>query len=72
MIASQQHNLIVRPEDSQKRLDRTLADALPELSRTRLKTLIQAGLVSINGALVTDPAHRVTLLPKNQNNYTTT
>ncbi len=64
MIASKQHNLIVRLEDSKKRLDRTLAGALPELSRTRLKILIQAGLVSINGALVTDPAHRVTLLEK--------
>ena len=64
MIGSKQHNLTVRPEDSQKRLDRTLADALPELSRTRLKTLIQAGMVSINGKLVTDPAHRMALLEK--------
>ena len=64
MIGSKQFNLTVRPEDSQKRLDRTLADALPELSRTRLKTLIQAGLVSINDKLVTDPDHRVALLEK--------
>ena len=64
MIASKQHNLIVGPQDSQKRLDRTLADELSGLSRTRLKTLIQAGLVSINGEPITDPAYRVTLREK--------
>ncbi len=44
------------------RLDRLLADAVPGLSRTRLKALIQAGLVvrETGGAgPVRDPAHRV-------------
>ncbi len=44
------------------RLDKLLADAVPALSRTRLKALIQAGLVvrETGGAgPVRDPAHRV-------------
>jgi len=42
------------------RLDRALADALPALSRTRLKALIAAGLVTGEGrGAVTDPAAKV-------------
>lgn len=43
------------------RLDRLLADALPQLSRTRLKGLIQSGRVvrDADGAAVADPAYRV-------------
>src|SRR5690606_41689059 len=34
------------------RLDRALADALPELSRARIQALLDAGAVSLNGAVV--------------------
>ena len=41
-------------------LDRILAEALPELSRTRLQSLIRDGLVAApGGEPVVDPAHRV-------------
>jgi 23S rRNA pseudouridine1911/1915/1917 synthase len=47
------------------RLDRFLADALPhalpgtDLSRSRIKALLQEGHVSKDGATITDPSHRV-------------
>ena len=41
------------------RLDRALADALPDLSRSRIKQLILGGLVSTAGATITDPSYRV-------------
>lgn len=40
------------------RLDRALADAVPTLSRERLKTLISAGNVTLNGLAVRDPAKK--------------
>jgi 23S rRNA pseudouridine1911/1915/1917 synthase len=40
------------------RLDRALADAVPTLSRERLKVLINAGAVSREGAATRDPAKR--------------
>ncbi|NTS64074.1 RluA family pseudouridine synthase [Sphingomonas sp. HHU CXW] len=40
------------------RLDRALADAVPTLSRERLKVLINAGQVSQGDALVRDPARK--------------
>jgi 23S rRNA pseudouridine1911/1915/1917 synthase len=41
------------------RLDRALADALPTLSRERLKALIRSGAVETRGAAVRDPALKV-------------
>lgn len=41
------------------RLDRALALLLPDISRSRLKTLIEAGEVTLDGKTVTDPAHRI-------------
>ena len=41
------------------RLDRALADAVPTLSRERLKTLIRSGAVEAQGAAVRDPALKV-------------
>lgn len=41
------------------RLDRALADALPELSRSRIKSLITDGFVSPGEATITDPSYRV-------------
>jgi 23S rRNA pseudouridine1911/1915/1917 synthase len=45
--------------DAGERLDRVLAQHLPELSRTRLKRLIEAGQVSHEGAALRDPSLRV-------------
>ena len=45
--------------DAGQRLDRVLALHLPELSRTRLKHLIESGNVSENGAALRDPSLRV-------------
>ncbi|MCB2101161.1 MAG: RluA family pseudouridine synthase [Rhodobacterales bacterium] len=41
------------------RLDRLLAEALPALSRSRLKALILDGRVTVDGEAVTDPARKV-------------
>jgi len=43
------HNLLVENSDTGKRLDRYLAAQLPELSRTRIQELIEAGLVLVGG-----------------------
>jgi 23S rRNA pseudouridine1911/1915/1917 synthase len=45
--------------DAGERLDRVLAQHLPELSRTRLKRLIEAGQVSHKGAVLREPSLRV-------------
>jgi 23S rRNA pseudouridine1911/1915/1917 synthase len=45
--------------DAGHRLDRVLALHLPELSRTRLKHLIESGNVTENGATLRDPSLRV-------------
>lgn len=41
------------------RLDRLLAESLPQLSRTRIQDCIRTGLVKVNGGSVTRPAHRL-------------
>ncbi|MFL6729649.1 MAG: RluA family pseudouridine synthase [Sphingomicrobium sp.] len=41
------------------RLDRALADAVPTLSRERLKTLIRSGAVATAGTALRDPASKV-------------
>lgn len=41
--------MVVGPADAGERLDRTLANHLETLSRTRIKTLIEQGAVMING-----------------------
>ena len=41
------------------RIDRALADAVPTLSRERLKTLIRSGAVAAEGKAVRDPALKV-------------
>jgi 23S rRNA pseudouridine1911/1915/1917 synthase len=47
------------PEMAGWRLDRALATAIPTLSRERLKTLISAGAVTVDGKLLRDPASKV-------------
>ena len=53
-------SLIATPEDGGTRLDRFLAQASEiDLSRTRIKALIQDGHLTCNGARVTDPSASV-------------
>ena len=43
------------------RLDKFLSESLTGLSRTRLKSLIEDGWVTLNRSRVTEPSHRVKL-----------
>ena len=45
--------------DAGERLDKHLAGGAPELSRSRIKSLILAGQVVSGGATITDPSYRV-------------
>jgi 23S rRNA pseudouridine1911/1915/1917 synthase len=47
------------PDDAGQRLDKFLASRLPELSRARLRDLIEAGEVSRDAAVITDGSSRV-------------
>ncbi len=49
----------VEPGEAGERLDRLLAERLAEMSRTRLKHLVEAGRVTMEGATITDPSLRV-------------
>jgi 23S rRNA pseudouridine1911/1915/1917 synthase len=49
----------VAGDEGSARLDRVLAARLPEMSRSRLKTLILAGAVSSKAAAIRDPAYHV-------------
>jgi 23S rRNA pseudouridine1911/1915/1917 synthase len=53
------HRVTAAAADRGLRLDRLLAAALPTLSRTRLKALIEQGHVTTAGATITDPSRRV-------------
>jgi 23S rRNA pseudouridine1911/1915/1917 synthase len=55
----QRLEVTVGGDEGSPRLDRVLAVLRPELSRSRLKTLILAGSVSARGAPVRDPAYHV-------------
>ncbi|HRD28366.1 MAG TPA: RluA family pseudouridine synthase, partial [Caulobacter sp.] len=44
----------IAPCEAGSRLDKTLADRLPELSRGRVQALMAAGMVTRDGAAVTD------------------
>jgi len=49
----------ITEEMSESRLDKALAVLCPALSRTRLKSLIEQGLVGVNGVDITLPKHKV-------------
>jgi 23S rRNA pseudouridine1911/1915/1917 synthase len=49
----------VAPDEAGERLDRLLARHLPGVSRSRLKTLIEAGMVELDGHTIRNPSHRV-------------
>jgi 23S rRNA pseudouridine1911/1915/1917 synthase len=56
MTEPDNHQSTVPAGAPRQRLDRYLADSLPEMSRSRIKALILAGHAAINGAATIDPA----------------
>jgi 23S rRNA pseudouridine1911/1915/1917 synthase len=63
--SAQKLEVVVAGDEGSARLDRVLAQRLPELSRSRLKALIQAGQVQVSkvevkAAPIRDPAYHVT------------
>ena len=55
----EKHEVAVDAASAGVRLDRVLTSALPKLTRMRVKALIQAGLVSRDGATISEPSNRV-------------
>jgi 23S rRNA pseudouridine1911/1915/1917 synthase len=53
------HHVTAAPGDAGERLDRLLAQRLSELSRTRVKQLVESGRVTLEGATISDPSLRV-------------
>ena len=53
------HSLQVQEDEQGKRLDAYLSTALPQLSRTRLKALIEEGQVTLDGRVLTTPSFKV-------------
>ena len=56
---SGQKSVLVAADEAGERLDRVLARHIGELSRSRLKALIEAGAVAIDGRTIRDPNQRV-------------
>lgn len=53
------HTATVSADQDGSRLDKWLAAVLPDLSRSRIKALIEDGRVTCAEATITDPSHRV-------------
>ncbi|MDZ7343588.1 MAG: RluA family pseudouridine synthase [candidate division KSB1 bacterium] len=53
------HTLRVEQHHKKDRLDKYLARILPDLTRSRIQKLIDAGLVTVNGS-ATKPSHQIT------------
>jgi len=53
------HSVTATAEEGDTRLDRLLAARLADLSRSRVKALVEAGHVSAAGATISDPSYRV-------------
>jgi 23S rRNA pseudouridine1911/1915/1917 synthase len=54
-----QKSIVAAEADVGERLDRVLARHVAELSRSRLKALIEAGAAALDGRTIRDPSHRV-------------
>ena len=52
-------SIVVAEQEAGERLDRLLAAHVVSLSRSRLKALIEAGAVALDGRTIHDPNHRV-------------
>jgi len=59
MLTMTQKSIVVADDEAGARLDRVLARHVAELSRSRLKVLIEAGAVAIGGRTIRDPNQRV-------------
>lgn len=59
MSADDTRTLIADDDARGERLDRWMAAAWPDLSRTRCKALVEAGQLSVDGAALTDPSAKV-------------
>ena len=53
------HRVVATADSAGRRVDRVLADALPHLSRARIRSLIDAGRVEIDGATLDAASQRV-------------
>lgn len=53
------HSLTVDDEKSGGRLDRFLADSCPDISRSRIKSLLLEQAVQLNGQMISNPSYRV-------------
>ncbi len=53
------YKIAIEKAEAGERLDRLLAARLPDLSRSRLKNLIEAGRLSAGGATIVEPSYRV-------------
>jgi 23S rRNA pseudouridine1911/1915/1917 synthase len=58
-VTTTQKSFVVADAEPGERLDRMLARLVAELSRSRLKALIEAGAVTLDGHTIRDPSHRV-------------
>jgi 23S rRNA pseudouridine1911/1915/1917 synthase len=58
-MTSTQKSIRIADDEAGERLDRVLAAHVAELSRTRLKALIEAGSVTVDGSTIRDPAYHV-------------
>lgn len=58
-MSSVSKTVLVPDDATGARLDKWLADTIPELSRSRLKALIESGAVSIATTAIRDPARRI-------------
>jgi len=56
---SETYTFTAGPADAGQRIDRLLALWLPEISRSRLKNLVEAGWLSSGGETIEQPAYRV-------------
>jgi len=52
-------SIVLADDEAGERLDRVLARHVVELSRSRLKALIEAGAAAVDGRTIRDPSHRV-------------
>src|SRR5438105_6864970 len=59
MAQARGETVVVAAAEAGERLDRLLATRVAELSRSRHKSLILAGRVTIDGATIRDPGHKV-------------
>jgi 23S rRNA pseudouridine1911/1915/1917 synthase len=58
-VSAEGAEIVVGADEARERLDRLLARHVPDLSRSRLKALIEAGHVTLGGRTMTDASHRV-------------